>query len=46
VGLETPRDGFFLFLPKILDWEALLETLEDALSKHHADGKQWLAVCR
>jgi hypothetical protein len=33
VGLETLRDVFFLFFPKILDWEALLGTLGDALRR-------------
>lgn len=32
-GLGTVGDVFFLFLQKILDWEALLETLRDLLLK-------------
>jgi len=32
VGLKTFGDRFFLFLLKLLDCEALLENLEDALS--------------
>ncbi|OQU77745.1 hypothetical protein SORBI_3009G096100 [Sorghum bicolor] len=32
LGLETIGDGCFPFLPKILDWEALLGTLGDAFT--------------
>jgi hypothetical protein len=31
VGLETLGDEFFSFLPKILDYKALLSILGDAL---------------
>jgi len=33
VGLGIVGDEFFLFLLKILDWEALLGTLGDTLRK-------------